>query len=149
MTLHQPARRPRLPEDEDKMTAMTVRAQQLRFVDPLPGFPELSDYAFAPIDDRGVLFSLRAADTPDLRLVLTAPDVFFADYRPDVPADIAESLGSADLDVYVVVTIPSGLADATANLRAPVVVARDTSRAAQVILEDDSLPMQQPLLAGA
>jgi flagellar assembly factor FliW len=131
------------------MTAMTVRAQQLRFVDPLPGFPERDEYAFAPIDDRGVLYSLRAAGTPDLRLVLTAPDVFFADYHPNVPADIAESLGSEELDVYVVVTIPSGLADATANLRAPVVVATATSRAAQVILEDDSLPMQQPLLAGA
>jgi flagellar assembly factor FliW len=131
------------------MTAMTVRAQQLHFVDPLPGFPELDEYALAPIDDRGVLFSLRAVGTAGLRLVLTAPGVFFADYSPEVPVQIAESLGSQELDVYVVVTIPSGLDDATANLRAPVVVAPATSQAVQVILEDENLPMQQPLLAGA
>jgi flagellar assembly factor FliW len=128
------------------MTVMTVRAQQLRFVDPLPGFPELDEYALAPIDDRGVLFALRAVGTPDLRLVLTPPGVFFTDYHPDVPAHTAEALGSDDLEVYVVVTIPSGLADATANLRAPVVVASATSQAVQVILEDETLPMQEPLL---
>jgi flagellar assembly factor FliW len=52
------------------------------------------------------------------------------------------------LDLYVVVTIPSGLADATANLRAPVVVAAATAQAVQLILDDESLPMQQPLLPG-
>jgi flagellar assembly factor FliW len=128
------------------MTVMTVRTQRLRFVDPLPGFPELDEFLLAPIDELGVLFSLRATETPDLRLVLTPPGVFFDDYLPDVPADVADLLGSADVDVYVVVTIPSGLADATANLRAPVIVAPATEQAVQLILEDETLPMQRPLL---
>jgi flagellar assembly factor FliW len=128
------------------MTVMTVRTQRLRFVDPLPGFPELDEYLLAPIDEFGVLFSLRATETPDLRLVLTPPGVFFDDYLPDLPANVADLLGSADLDVYVVVTIPSGLADATANQRAPVIVAPATEQAVQLILEDETLPMQRPLL---
>jgi flagellar assembly factor FliW len=128
------------------MTVMTVGTQPLRFVDPLPGFPELDHYQLAPIDDRGVLFSLRSAEMPELRLVLTPPGIFFDNYLPELPAAVGDLLGSAELDVYVVVTIPSGLADATANLRAPVVVAATTGQAVQLILEDETLPMQQPLL---
>ena len=85
---------------------------------------------------------------PDLRLVLTRPGIFFGDYLPDLPPQLAAVLGDEDLDLYVVVTIPSGLADATANLRAPVVVAAATARAVQVVLDDETLPMQQPLLPG-
>ena len=48
--------------------------------------------------------------------------------------------------VLVVLSITSGLHDATANLRAPIVVAPATGRAVQVILEDESLPMRRPLL---
>jgi flagellar assembly factor FliW len=128
------------------MTLMTDRDQRLRFVDSLPGFPELDDFTLSAIDDRGVLYSLRSDDAPDLRLVLTPPGVFFADYTPAVPDAVGAALGSDDLDVYVVVTLPSGLADATANLRAPVVVARETSRAMQVILDDEQLPMHRPLI---
>jgi flagellar assembly factor FliW len=128
------------------MTLMTDRDQRLRFVDALPGFPELDDFTLSAIDDRGVLYSLRADDAPDLRLVLTPPGVFFADYAPEVPDAVGAALGSDELDVYVVVTLPSGLADATANLRAPVVVARTTARAMQVILDDEQLPMHRPLI---
>ena len=44
-------------------------------------------------------------------------------------------------------TIPSGLLEATANLRAPIVVSSTTGRAMQVVLDDETLPMQRRLIA--
>lgn len=115
------------------------RVAQVRFVEPLPGFAHDSTFTFGGIDPDGILFSLRSVEHPDIRFVLTRPGVFFPDYAPDV----AGLLGSGAQDLYVMLTLGSGLADATANLRAPIVIS--SGRAVQVILEDATLPMRQPL----
>lgn len=114
------------------------RVQHVRFVEPLPGFATDSTFGFEAIDPDGVLFSLRSIDHPDIRFVLTRPSVFFPDYAPD----IAGLLGGAG-EPYLMLTLGAGLADATANLRAPIVIG--AGLAVQVILEDATLPMRQPL----
>jgi flagellar assembly factor FliW len=48
--------------------------------------------------------------------------------------------------VLLVVHAGADLASTTVNLRAPIVVNIGTSRAAQVILDDVSLPVAAPLL---
>lgn len=124
----------------------------LRFVEPLPGFDSEDDYTLAAIDDRGLLYSLRSVHDPSLRFVLTPPDRFFDDYRPELAPVVAQSLGSGgadDVQVLVMLTISSGLMEATANMRAPIVVSATTGRAMQVVLDDESLPMQRRLVPGA
>lgn len=126
----------------------TGTGSQLRFVEPLPGFADEADYTLDPIDERGLLYSLRSVHQPALRFVLTPAGVFFADYEPQLEPAVAGVLGGSDVDVLLMLTIGRGLADATANLRAPIVVCPGTGRAVQVILDDESLPMHQPLVAG-
>jgi flagellar assembly factor FliW len=128
------------------MTMMTERAEQLSFVEPLPGFPDECDYTLTSIDPNAMLYSLRSVHAPDLRFVLTPAEAFFGDYHPDVISAVAAVLGSADVELLLILTIRSGLADATANLRAPVAVAASTGRAVQVVLEDETLPLREPLL---
>jgi flagellar assembly factor FliW len=129
------------------MTVMTrERTENLHFAEPLPGFPEEDEYTLTPIDEQGVLYSLRAVHEPGLRFVLAAPEAFFADYRPELADALAPLLGADDVSVLLMLTIGTGLADATANLRAPVVVAGSTGRAVQVVLDDENLPMDQPLV---
>lgn len=120
---------------------------QLTFVDPLPGFPD-QQYTLDPIDPAGLLHSLRSVEHPELRFVLAQANAFFPEYSPELSDALAEPLGSHEVDVLLVVTLGSGLQDATANLRAPIAVARTTDRALQVILDDESLPMQAALVAG-
>jgi flagellar assembly factor FliW len=60
---------------------------------------------------------------------------------------LAEPLGSDEVDLLVILTVGAALAEATANLRAPVALARATNRAVQVILDDDRLSMHEPLLS--
>jgi flagellar assembly factor FliW len=55
-------------------------------------------------------------------------------------------LGSDNVELMLVLTIGTGLGDATANLRAPIAMSAETGRAVQVVLDDESMPMRQPLL---
>ena len=145
-----------LTATEGVMVEVAVRPaeQPLQFVEPLPGFDHEQRYTFTPIDEHGLLFSLRSVSDPGLRFVLTQAHSFFDDYAPQLTPEVGESLGAADdvdgeLDVLVMLTISTGLLEATANLRAPIVVCASTGRALQVVLEDDSLPMQRRLVEPA
>lgn len=127
-------------------TAERVTSRQLTFVEPLPGFASEQSYALSAIDEEGVLYSLRSVKHPDLRFVLTSAASFFSDYEPDL-GPLGGVLGSDEVEVLVMLTLGSGLADATANLRAPIVLSPTTGLAVQLVLEDTALPMNRPLLA--
>ncbi len=120
----------------------------VRFVEPLLGFDQYADFGLVPIDAEGVLVAMRALAEPELRFVLTPANLFFPDYAPLLGAGVASALGAeeAQLRMLLVLTIPGDLAGATANLRAPIVVAASAGTAMQVVLDDPSLPMHAPIL---
>jgi len=128
------------------MTTMTDTATRVRFIEPLPGF-DGAEYTFAPIDRNGLLWSLRSVDQPAIRFVLAAAPAFYPEYEPEIPDALAGPLGADEIDLLLVLSIGSGLRDATANLRAPIALARETGRAVQVILDDDVLSMREPLVS--
>lgn len=122
----------------------------LRLVEPLPGFPDEETFTLTQIDPDGVLLAMRSTRDPGLRFVLTPAEVFFPDYRAELAPVIGRALdarGTDELRLLLVLTIGTGLGDATANLRAPIVFAPGTGRAMQVVLDDESRPMRQPLIA--
>lgn len=129
------------------MMTLIEQSVHLNLVEPLPGFALDDEFTLTGIDGGGVLYSMRSVRDPQLRFVLTPAQVFFTDYCPDLVSAVAGALGSRDIEVMLVLTIGTGLGDATANLRAPIAVCRGTGRAVQVVLEDETLPMHQPLLA--
>jgi len=51
--------------------------------------------------------------------------------------------------VLVIVTVTNGIADATANLLAPIVIAAERGTAVQLVLPDADLPLRAPLLKAA
>jgi flagellar assembly factor FliW len=121
----------------------------IEFVRPMPGFPDAFRFALEPLDDDGLLRALRSLDVPGLQFLVVPPGGFHPDYAPEIDDEAAAELelGSAD-DAVVLVIVHAGtnLATTTVNLRAPVVVNRRTSRAAQVILQDADLSVAAPLL---
>jgi flagellar assembly factor FliW len=136
--------------DESTSGPAELLTTTIRFVEPLVGFEDHLAFDLTGIDEGGVLVSLRSQLDPALRFVLTRPAWFFADYRPELAQVVLDAVGAHDpsaVSVYVVLTIPTGLADATANVRAPVVVADGTGRAVQVILDDEALSMNRPLVS--
>ncbi len=129
-----------------------VLPDQIAFTVPIPGFPDERDFTVTALDAHGVLYALRSVRTPSLRFVVAAPGRFFPSYQPILlPADVA-ALGVRDGDevlVLVIVTVTNGIADATANLLAPIVIAADRATAVQLVLPDADLPLRAPLLSKA
>jgi flagellar assembly factor FliW len=125
---------------------------QISFTAPIPGFEDERDFEVAALDQHGVLYTLRSVRTPGLRFVVAAPGRFFPDYKPSLmPADVA-ALGVSDGDevlLLVVVTVTNSIADATANLLAPIVIAAGRGTAVQLVLPDVDLPLRAPLLSRA
>ena len=131
---------------------VTVLPSQIAFATPIPGFEAERDFTVSALDDHGVLYALRSAVTPGLRFVVAAPGRFFPDYAPALTPSDVSALGVDDGDevlVLVVVTVTNGIADATANLLAPIVIAADRGTAVQLVLPDTDLPLRAPLLQQA
>jgi flagellar assembly factor FliW len=133
------------------MSDQTGELPIIEFVAPIPGFPEHRRFVLTTVDERGLLYALRAIDGPDLRFLVVAPAPFFPDYAPvvdDGTLALLQAGGDPDrLLVLLVVSAPDSAARATANLLAPIVVDRLTRRAAQVVQAGSSLPIRAPLVA--
>jgi flagellar assembly factor FliW len=127
----------------------TPSVQVLSLAEPLPGFPGHRDFALVAADTAGLLFWLQslAPDGPRFLAVPAAP--FFPDYAPALPRAACAELGIdnvTEADVYCLITVPDGdVREATANLRAPLVVDPATNRARQIVLTDGGQPIRQPL----
>lgn len=121
----------------------------IEMIQPMPGFPAARGFALVRLDDAGVLCALRSVDEPGLRFLVVPPDMFFADYAPEIDDKIVAALGIEspnDVLVLVVVNPGGGAEEATANLLAPVLVNVAKRRACQVILTAD-LPVRARLVA--
>lgn len=123
--------------------------KSVEFAEPIPGFPDDREFSLDAVDEAGVLYALRSVQTPSLRFILADPATFFPEYAPTLtPADLA-CLGVAEDEevlVLVVVTLTDRLADATANLLAPIVVAPRLGTAVQFVLHDTTLSLRAPLM---
>jgi len=128
--------------------AATDAVPTIEFVSDMPGLPGMSKCALVQLDETGALYRLQSLLDPDLRLLVAASPVFFADYAPQVDDDTAAAIGlesAEDALVLVVVTTGGSVAEATANLLAPIVVNAATRKAVQVLQLDD-LPLAAPLI---
>lgn len=126
---------------------------QVTMIEPLAGFETDTEFTLNAIDEAGMLQSLRSVRDTSLRFVVSPAAVFFASYRDSltdvIAAPVANALdvaqAHAELELYVMLTIGTSLTDTTANLRAPLVIDHVSGKAVQVILDDDTLPLRQPL----
>lgn len=137
-----------IPGAHEQTRAADQTLPTLEFVGPIAGFPQHRNFVLVDLDASGLLCSLQSLEDPNLRFLVLPPAPFFADYEPELTDDWAEQLEITSADealVLLIVTAGESAADATANLLAPVVINLRTRRAAQVVLEDASLPLRAPL----
>jgi flagellar assembly factor FliW len=132
---------------------------EIRFVSPLPGFPELTRFALVRLGDgppsgapstnpSDELFELRSLENPLVGFLVGPPATFFTDYEVDLDDASCDLLGLTDAGdalVLVVLTVGADLASSTANLLAPVVINGRTRDAAQVILSGTDWPVRAPI----
>jgi flagellar assembly factor FliW len=122
----------------------------LTFPSGLVGFPAIQEFVVLDVAEESPYQWLQAICEPDLAMVII--DVHFIDteFRVQISDEGLAELGVTEKDpvlIMAVVTIPSGQPEqATANLRAPLVVNLRTRKGKQLILHE-SLPLHFPLLS--
>lgn len=121
----------------------------LLFPSGLYGFRQARRFAVLPVEGAGDAFHvLQSLDQPALSFLLAAPEFFFPTYRPEADAaDLQEvELQDPSTGIWMLlVTVPEGHArEATANLRAPLLINPFARLGKQVILRED-YPVRHPL----
>jgi carbon storage regulator len=101
-----------------------------------------TDFVLYDVDEASRM--LIAKDDPTLRLLVTDPTVIDPDY-PVARAVSRYPFGEEELAIAAVVTRPADGGPATVNLAAPLVIGMSSRKAAQVILDDERLPLRAPL----
>lgn len=125
-------------------TVEVAPGQVLTFTAPLIGFADLRRFVLLTTE-KGPLYWLQSLDDRQSAFCVMAP--FQAGLDPDIaigPDDLAElGAGAPDqIDVYTMVVLDRDPSRIRTNLRAPILVARRSNLAKQVVLDDPKLPIQ-------
>lgn len=136
----------------DLLGAVEVPPEALyTFASGLYGFDALTRWALLPAGREG-LYWLPSAERSGIVFLLADPFHWFPGYEADIPdeeiAQLALAPGEAPA-LLVIVTLPGAPGEtASANLRAPLVLAPVGRRARQVVLPDDRHATRAPLTLG-
>ncbi len=113
------------------------------------GFPEYRRYVLVQHRPDSPFYWLQSLESPALAFAVVNPLVFDRSYElrlSTVEARLLRTDDPAQLQIWVVVTIPHGHPEAiTANLKAPLVINLQNRLAAQVILDDPRYSLRQAL----
>jgi flagellar assembly factor FliW len=104
-------------------------------------------WAVVTKDDNGAFSWLHSLDDPALALPVTNPWAFFADYEVALSDADSARFEADEVAVWVTVRAGSELADFSANLRAPILIAK--GQGYQVINEAQHAPVRAALFPDA
>lgn len=126
---------------------MTV-ALNVAFVASPPGLSPYTAFTLDPIDGADGLYALRSQDQDDVRLYVLDQTGGRSGYAPHVGGAVRAEIGAEDpADVRLFVVVNPTESGVFVNLRAPIIMHRESGRASQIILEDESYSFREPLTA--
>jgi flagellar assembly factor FliW len=112
------------------------------------GFPEDHDFCLVDPGDDTLILWLQSLKNPHLAFPVLEPKIFKPDYVVRLSAAELRELRLAtirDASVFTILTIPSNLAEMTANLKAPLVINVREKTAKQVVLQENDQPIKHPM----
>jgi len=136
-------------EESEFMDATdTIPCCDVRMPAGLLGFEHMKDYLLIAKPGEAPFHWLQVKNNPALAFVVIEPVYFMPDYQPDIPQADVNFLGLSSPDdaaVYVIVTV-GGPRHATANLKGPIVINRNTGLGKQVVIANATqYSVQHPL----
>jgi len=124
--------------------------QEIRFVQPIIGFPGLLRYVL--IDTGGGIRWLQSLDDATVVFPVVDPFGIKPDYDVEIPGADAEALEMKSVDevqLWCITVLSGSKEEVRANLRAPIVLNRRNGKAKQVVLPDSDLPIRYRFLPQA
>lgn len=124
----------------------------IRFPRAIYGFSQADRFALLKKkkDDANPFMWLQCVDAKEPCFIVADPHALFNDYAPAIPPEELALVGlrdAGDLRLLLIATVPGNVREITVNLRCPVIINARGNLAAQVILENDGLPMKYLLFA--
>ena len=118
----------------------------IRFPQGIAGFEQLRQFVLLARDECAPFIFLAALDRPEVALPLVPVAPATLDVQPS-QAGLASLPTDAPITYYAVASIQPNGGDVGVNLRAPIVINRETRLGCQVILPDETLPIAAQLPA--
>ncbi len=112
----------------------------LIFDEGLPGFQDMRRYAVINDGDNPYISYLQSLEKSNICFIMIPPVFALKDYDIEISDSTVKKLGiekPEDVKLYAILTIPGSFKDATANLKAPIVVNVNNNKAVQEILDDE------------
>jgi flagellar assembly factor FliW len=112
------------------------------------GFEHLKKYVLHIQDERNPFWWFQSLDDGTIAFVVINPFIAKADYEPvldDSDAQILEIENSEDVVMLAIVTIRQNPFMVSVNLRAPIVINAKKKIAKQIVLDDQTYPVQHYL----
>ena len=113
----------------------------ITFEEGLYGFSEAREFVLAgEIDSEFPFQWLQSVNDPMLSFVVTSPFLFVEQYDFELPDAVVEKMDLKSIDavmIYCLTVIPDDAALTTINLKAPIVINKETKQAKQIILNEE------------
>lgn len=110
------------------------------FPDGLVGFEQYTRFVIIDPEDNSTFKWLQSVDSPDIAFVVTAPALFWPDYRVAVHQEALQCIhmeqDTPNMIIVIVQTPDGSLEKMTANLVAPIIINVHNKHAKQVVLSD-------------
>ena len=117
----------------------------IHFPKGLLGFETLERYIIIDNSECQPFRWLQSVDAPELAFVIVNPVVFFPDYKVVVHAKEVADIGvrdPRDVQIEVIVTIPSEFDQMSANLQGPLLINFQNRTAKQLVLTNSDFGVQ-------
>jgi flagellar assembly factor FliW len=114
----------------------------------LPGFPTSRRWLLLSLETQPGFVWLQSLDEVKIALPTIDPCLVFEDYDPKLPAYAFVALevkDAADFTTLCVVVVTENAEEMTVNLMAPIIVNLRTRRARQVLLDNPSYSVREPI----
>ena len=126
-------------------TVTYQRKDVIEFVEPIYGFNEYKKFILLCDQEIGPQFAwLQSLEEPELCFILTNPEIVDPTYKENIPESACKVTGSNVCECWSMTAIPENFADATINLKSPILISQSSHKAAQVILDAD-YPVRCPI----
>ena len=129
--------------------ATDIRAEQLwEFPKGLPGFDDEKEFALLPVEGNDMFQVLQSTTTADVAFIVASPYTVVTDYSFEVDEPTINLLGiKKEEDVFVlgVLSLKERIDSSTINLQAPLIFQKNTKKAKQMILNDNTFSLRHPI----
>lgn len=116
------------------------------------GFENLKKYTIIYNSEEGASQSvvwLQSVEEQSLAIPIMNPTYVMPDYDPIVEDEllhnISDDIKTADILVFVTLTVPSDLTKMTSNMKAPIIIDADTLKGCQLIADNIEYSVKYPI----